>query len=57
MVGNLFFMIFSQLYAMFYCQNLIILGFSGAFAFPFNFLKKHNIQYWRNKWKKVRGNK
>lgn len=45
--------------AYFRSENLIILGFSGAFAFPFNKIFKKNIIFNIGgiEWKKVRGSK
>lgn len=47
------------IHAFFISENLIILGFSGAFAFPFNKIFKRNIIFNIGgiEWKKVRGSK
>lgn len=46
-------------HAYLYAENLIILGFSGAFAFPFNKLFRRNIVFNIGgiEWQKVRGSK
>ena len=47
----------SIFHAYFTCSDLIVLGFSGAFAFPFNKIFKKNIVFNLGgvEWKKVRG--
>lgn len=46
-------------HAFFYSKHLIILGFSGAFAFPFNKIFRRNIVFNIGgiEWQKVRGSK
>ncbi len=50
---------FTIIHALFFCDVLIILGFSGAFAFPLNkiFKKKIIFNLGGIEWKKVRGTK
>ena len=50
---------FTIIHAFFNATDLIILGFSGAFAFPFNKIFKKNIVFNIGgiEWKKVRGSK